>query len=220
MAADSVGGPARREFTRFLNADLTDLGQTYDVLDGADAVIHMAAIAAQRVFPSSQTFFNNVRMTWNVLEAAARLEDQARGAGLERAGELHHHAAQPAAVSVPAARRRPPGHPARRLRAVEAGGRGAGEQLRRALGLERHQLSVSVRRQPPIGLPNCPLPTPSRCTWQWAPTCTWTTPPAPATWPPPPTCRPTATTSCFSRRITLAFGAAVGRVGAQVSPGV
>jgi nucleoside-diphosphate-sugar epimerase len=74
MAADSVGRPGEGEFTRFLNADLTDLGQVYDVLDGADAVIHLAAIAAQRVFPSAKTFFTNVGMTWNVLEAAARLK--------------------------------------------------------------------------------------------------------------------------------------------------
>jgi nucleoside-diphosphate-sugar epimerase len=69
-----VGRPGEGEFTRFLNADLTDLGQMYDVLDGADAVIHLAAIAAQRVFPSAKTFFTNVGMTWNVLEAAARLK--------------------------------------------------------------------------------------------------------------------------------------------------
>lgn len=74
MAADSVGRPGEGEFTRFLNADLTDLGTVYDVLDGADAVIHLAAIAAQRIFPSAKTFFTNVGMTWNVLEAAARLK--------------------------------------------------------------------------------------------------------------------------------------------------
>ena len=73
MAADSVGRAQAGEFGRFLNADLTDLGQVYDVLDGADAVIHLAAISSQRVFPSAKTFFANVGMTWNVLEAAARL---------------------------------------------------------------------------------------------------------------------------------------------------
>jgi nucleoside-diphosphate-sugar epimerase len=73
MAADSVGRAGEGEFTRFLNADLTDAAQVYDVLDGADAVIHMAAIPAQRIFPSARTFFTNVGMTWNVLEAATRL---------------------------------------------------------------------------------------------------------------------------------------------------
>jgi nucleoside-diphosphate-sugar epimerase len=56
-----------------LNADLTDLGQTYDALYGADAVIHLAAIPAQRIYPSAHTFLTNVGTTWNVFEAAARL---------------------------------------------------------------------------------------------------------------------------------------------------
>lgn len=43
------------------------------MLEGAQAVIHLAAIPAQRVFPSARTFFTNVSMTWNVLEASARL---------------------------------------------------------------------------------------------------------------------------------------------------
>jgi nucleoside-diphosphate-sugar epimerase len=45
----------------------------YDVLHGADAVIHLAAIAAQRIYPSATTFFTNLGMAWNVLEASARL---------------------------------------------------------------------------------------------------------------------------------------------------
>src|SRR5262245_7940559 len=46
MGTDVIGGgPGVGEFTQFVNADLTDAGQTYDVLDGCDAVIHMAAIA-------------------------------------------------------------------------------------------------------------------------------------------------------------------------------
>ncbi len=73
MGADAVGAPKEGEFTRFLRADLTDLGQVYDVLHGCDAVIHLAAMAAQRVLPSAVTFMTNVGMTWNVLEAAARL---------------------------------------------------------------------------------------------------------------------------------------------------
>lgn len=73
ISVDVNGRPGPNEYTRFLNADLTDLGQVYDVLDGADAVIHLAAIAAQRLYPSAKTFFTNVGMTWNVLEASARL---------------------------------------------------------------------------------------------------------------------------------------------------
>ncbi len=73
MSADAVGQPQAGEFTRFLRADLTDLGQVYDVLHGCDAVIHLAAMAAQRILPSAKTFLTNVSMTWNVLEASARL---------------------------------------------------------------------------------------------------------------------------------------------------
>lgn len=74
MSADATGQPGPGEFTRFLRADLTDPAQVYDVLDGADAVIHLAAIPAQRILPSAKTFFTNVGMTWNVLEASARLK--------------------------------------------------------------------------------------------------------------------------------------------------
>ena len=78
MGADTLGvdlnrQPGANEHIRFMNADLTDLGQVYDILDGADAVIHLAAISAQRLFPSAKTFFTNLGMTWNVLEASARL---------------------------------------------------------------------------------------------------------------------------------------------------
>jgi nucleoside-diphosphate-sugar epimerase len=57
----------------YLSADLTDLGQVYDALDGADAVIHLAAIASQRYFPAARTFMTNLGMTYNVFEACARL---------------------------------------------------------------------------------------------------------------------------------------------------
>jgi nucleoside-diphosphate-sugar epimerase len=73
LAVDMVGRPGPNEFGHFITAELTDLGQVYDVIHGADVVIHLAAIAAQRVFPAAHTFMNNVGMTWNVLEASARL---------------------------------------------------------------------------------------------------------------------------------------------------
>ncbi|MEP7357425.1 MAG: NAD(P)-dependent oxidoreductase [Anaerolineales bacterium] len=73
LSVDSVGRPGPGEYAQFITAELTDLGQVYDVLHGADVVIHLAAIAAQRVYPAAHTFMNNVGMTWNVLEAAARL---------------------------------------------------------------------------------------------------------------------------------------------------
>lgn len=71
LAVDSV--PGTGEYGQSLRADLTQPDEVYDVLTGADAVIHLAAIAAQRVYPSRHTFFTNVGMTWNILEASARL---------------------------------------------------------------------------------------------------------------------------------------------------
>jgi nucleoside-diphosphate-sugar epimerase len=73
LAVDALAGAGAGEYTRFLRADLTQPDEVYDVLTGADTVIHLAAIAAQRVYPSRHTFFTNVGMTWNILEAAARL---------------------------------------------------------------------------------------------------------------------------------------------------
>lgn len=58
---------------RTVLADLTDLGQVYGVLAGADSVVHMAAIPVAYSHPNEVTFANNVLSTYNVLEAAAGL---------------------------------------------------------------------------------------------------------------------------------------------------
>jgi nucleoside-diphosphate-sugar epimerase len=58
-------------------ADLTDFGQTVDVLDGAEAVIHLAAIPAPGLRSDELTFRVNTTSTYNVFHAAAIL-------GLER----------------------------------------------------------------------------------------------------------------------------------------
>jgi nucleoside-diphosphate-sugar epimerase len=70
FGVDSVG---RGNVSDYLSADLTDLGQTIDALDGADAVVHLAAIPSQRMFSASKTYNANAAMTWNVFEACARL---------------------------------------------------------------------------------------------------------------------------------------------------
>ncbi|WP_120191769.1 NAD-dependent epimerase/dehydratase family protein [Sinobaca qinghaiensis] len=54
-------------------ADLKNLGEVYGVLEGADAVIHLAAIPRAYDFPNEVTFQNNVMSTYNILEAAAGL---------------------------------------------------------------------------------------------------------------------------------------------------
>jgi nucleoside-diphosphate-sugar epimerase len=56
--------------------DLTDLGQAYDVLAGADAVVHLAAIPASELRPEGDTFRVNTMSTYNVFRAA-----EGRGVG-------------------------------------------------------------------------------------------------------------------------------------------
>jgi nucleoside-diphosphate-sugar epimerase len=64
--------PAERT-ALFLRVDLTDLGQTYEVLAGAEAVVHLAAIPAPGILTEERTFHINVTSTYNVFSAAAAL---------------------------------------------------------------------------------------------------------------------------------------------------
>lgn len=59
-----------------LIADLTDYGQAQDVLSGADAVVHFAAIPAPELRSAGETFRINTLSTYNVFAAAVahRLE--------------------------------------------------------------------------------------------------------------------------------------------------
>jgi UDP-glucose 4-epimerase len=70
LAVDKMG---HGDWDGYISADLTDLGQVYDVLHGADAVINLAAISDPYVFPAAQTFITNTSIAYNVFEAAARL---------------------------------------------------------------------------------------------------------------------------------------------------
>ncbi|QHT58807.1 NAD(P)-dependent oxidoreductase [Paenibacillus lycopersici] len=56
-----------------LLVDLNNLGEVYNALAGADAVVHLAAIPAAHIRTSDVTFQNNVMSTYNILEAAAGL---------------------------------------------------------------------------------------------------------------------------------------------------
>ena len=49
-----------------LRADLTDYGQTVEVLHGVDAVVHMANIPAPGIYPPAVTFTTNMQMNSNV----------------------------------------------------------------------------------------------------------------------------------------------------------
>ncbi|HEX7064974.1 MAG TPA: NAD(P)-dependent oxidoreductase [Bacillales bacterium] len=56
-----------------LITDLSNLGEVYGALEGADAVVHLAAIPAAYLRPNEVTFQNNVVSTYNILEAASTL---------------------------------------------------------------------------------------------------------------------------------------------------
>ena len=74
LTADLVaprGGDAGSHIGSHLFADLTDLGETVELLRGADAVLHLAGVWAQGVRTPTSTFQTNVASTFNVFEAAA-----------------------------------------------------------------------------------------------------------------------------------------------------
>lgn len=60
-----------------VRADLTDYGQTVEVLDGVQAVVHLANIPAPGLYTPATTFNANMSMNFNVFQAAAAV-------GLER----------------------------------------------------------------------------------------------------------------------------------------
>jgi nucleoside-diphosphate-sugar epimerase len=70
LGVDRVG---RGNMVDYVSADLNDIGQVYEVLQGADAVIHMAAINAQRIYPAARTFMTNLGATYNVFQVCAQL---------------------------------------------------------------------------------------------------------------------------------------------------
>jgi nucleoside-diphosphate-sugar epimerase len=69
--------PSREPRAPFLKADLTNLGQAFEVLQGAEALVHLAAIPAPGLQTEETTFRINMASTYNVFSAAATL-------GLER----------------------------------------------------------------------------------------------------------------------------------------
>lgn len=69
--------PIRGRGRNYRRADLRELWQTIDALDGANSVLHLAAVGVpeshtrHRLFAEQNTFVNNVLATYNVLQAAA-----------------------------------------------------------------------------------------------------------------------------------------------------
>src|SRR3984885_10189441 len=72
IATDLVAPAAGRPHWLLL-ADLTDYGQAVEVLQGADAVVHLANIPAPGLAPAALTFNTNMTMNFNVFHAAAKL---------------------------------------------------------------------------------------------------------------------------------------------------
>jgi nucleoside-diphosphate-sugar epimerase len=68
--------PPRERLSAFLKADLTDLGQTFEVLQGTEAVVHLGAIPAPGLQPAEVTFRNNMLSTYNIFSAAVSLHLQ------------------------------------------------------------------------------------------------------------------------------------------------
>ncbi|MCQ2002149.1 NAD(P)-dependent oxidoreductase [Arthrobacter zhaoxinii] len=57
---------------QYMKADLTDAGQAFAVVRGAEAVVHVAAIPEPTGHPAHVVFQNNLMGTFNILEAAVR----------------------------------------------------------------------------------------------------------------------------------------------------
>jgi nucleoside-diphosphate-sugar epimerase len=73
VVATDVNAPPVDLGVGLVLADLTDYGQTVDVLHGVEAVVHLAAIPAPDIYPPAHTFTANTAMNSNVFLAAAQL---------------------------------------------------------------------------------------------------------------------------------------------------
>lgn len=69
--------PPAERLAPFLRADLTNYGEAIEVLQGANAVVHLAAIPAPGIYTEEVTFRVNNALNFNVFQAALAL-------GLER----------------------------------------------------------------------------------------------------------------------------------------
>lgn len=72
VATDAVGraGHLSELGTPMVVADLTDYGQAVEVVQDADAVVHLANIPAPGMYPPAVTFNRNSTMNFNVFHAA------------------------------------------------------------------------------------------------------------------------------------------------------
>jgi nucleoside-diphosphate-sugar epimerase len=68
--------PPAQALTRFRQADLTNLGEVFEALDGVDAVVHLAAIPNPDRYTPGHIFHNNTMGCYNVFSAAQQLKLQ------------------------------------------------------------------------------------------------------------------------------------------------
>lgn len=73
VVATDVRAPGQDIGAPVLRADLTDYGQAVEVLQGVDAVVHLANIPAPDIHTPVSTFTANTAMNHNVFNAAMRL---------------------------------------------------------------------------------------------------------------------------------------------------
>jgi nucleoside-diphosphate-sugar epimerase len=73
VVATDVAPPREDLGVPVLRADLTDYGQTVEVLQGVEAVVHLANIPAPGIFTPVTTFTANTAMNYHVFTAAAQV---------------------------------------------------------------------------------------------------------------------------------------------------
>ncbi len=65
--------PSNATSARVVKADLTIIKQVRRVVEGVDAIVHLAAIPSPNIHPPEVLFKNNIISTFNVLQAASTL---------------------------------------------------------------------------------------------------------------------------------------------------
>jgi len=73
VAATDIAVSGEDRFEGMLRADLTDYGQAFEALRGAEAVVHLANIPAPGLATPAVTFNTNMTMNFNVFQAATTL---------------------------------------------------------------------------------------------------------------------------------------------------
>ena len=66
--------PPAQSLTRFRQANLTDLGEVFEALDGVEAVVHLAAIPNPDRYTPGHIFHNNTMGCFNVFTVAMQLK--------------------------------------------------------------------------------------------------------------------------------------------------